>query len=235
MQIEFVKLLKKFPKSRPPLTEAQQSIFAKEYSMNRNGENLINNLSQKMESWMHRQVAKNTKGKNLLELGAGNLNHLKYQAIVEFGIYDVVEPMEFLYQNYKSKHKINCFYKDIKECSQKYETIFSIAVLEHIIDLPDVIKKSISSLAQGGSFVNAIPTEGGLLWGISWRITVGLSYFLRTGMSYKNIMKHEHVNNFDEIILLLKNFFNDVTIKYNFFPNKHLSLYACVVAKNPKI
>ncbi len=103
--------------------------------------------------------------------------------------------------------------------------------MEHITNLPDAIIKSRELLNDGGLFVSAIPCEGGFLWGAAWRLTTGLSYKLRTGMSYKNIMNHEHVNDHDEILSVIKAYFKNVRVVYNFFPCKHLSLYACLTAE----
>jgi hypothetical protein len=109
MENNFESILNRFPKVRPELSLAQQAIYAKEYSMNRDGTNFMSSLAQKMESWMHRQVAANTKEVSILEVGAGNLNHIKYVDFSKVKIYDVIEPMAFLYHNSEHKNKISNF------------------------------------------------------------------------------------------------------------------------------
>ncbi len=227
-------MLSDFPKTRPALPAAQQAIYEQEYKANRDGQTFMASLSQKLESWMHRQVMAQVKGKRFLEIGGGTLNHVPYMNEVASDYYDVVEPAKFLYENSPNKTRIRHFYNDINECSDKYDSIFSIAAMEHITNLPYVLAKIGLLLTSGGVCVSAIPCEGGLLWGLSWRLSTGLAYKLRTGHSYKNVMRHEHVNNYDEIIALHKHFFS--TVRVTHFPlAKHSSFYACVVASEPKL
>ncbi len=229
---EIEKILARFPKQRPPLPEAQQKIYEQEYLANREGKNLASSLAQKLEAWMHRQVAQNVVGSRFLEIGAGTLNHVPYmEGNIEY--YDAIEPATFLYQDSIFKPRIRNFYSDISQCNGSYDSIFSIAALEHVTNLPDVIAKMGALLADGGVCVNAIPCEGGFLWGLSWRLSTGLSYKLRTGFSYKTLMRHEHVNNHDEIIALHKHFFKSVKLIYFPASGKNLSLYCCIIARKP--
>jgi len=205
-------ILNRFPKHRPALPPAQQSIYEKEYLSNREGANLVSSLAQKLESWMHKKVGDHVTGGRLLELGAGTLNQVPYLQHQKMAFYDVVEPGKFLYQESQYKERIRHFFDDIEECTDIYDAIFSIAVLEHVQSLPAVLAKMGLLLSEGGVCVNAIPSEGGFLWGMSWRLSTGLAYKLRTGFSYGTLMRHEHVNTHDEIIALHKYFFDRVTL-----------------------
>jgi SAM-dependent methyltransferase len=228
-------LLSKFPKQRIPLCVEQQAIYEKEYLLNRDGQTFITSLAQKLESWMHRQVAKYVVGSHFLELGAGTLNQVPYMQDIPITRYDVVEPAQFFFEHSKYKKNIHHFYNDISECDHKYDSIFSVAALEHVTSLPLLLAKATLLLAEGGRVISAIPCEGGLLWGAGWRLSTGLAYKLRTGFSYANIMRYEHVNNYNEIVSLHKHFFNDVHIVYFPLSHKHLAFYACIIAQNPKI
>lgn len=232
MQAE--KIIANFPKSRPPLRKEQAEIFEQEIIANRAGANLMSSLAQKLESWMHVTVAKRTTGRCLLEIGAGNLNHLKYLDMAKLDYLDAIEPMVALYKDSPDQKKVRRFYADIDACDSRYDTIYSIAVLEHITDLPKVIARAALLLEEDGQFLSGIPCEGGLLWGLSWRCSTGLSYRLRTGFSYKNVMRHEHVNNFNEIVALIRHFFDEVEVSYFPLFGKHLSFYACIAAQSPK-
>lgn len=46
-----------------------------------------------------------------------------------------------------------------------YDRIFSIAVLEHLENLPAVVAASARRLSRDGVFQAGIPAEGGLVWG----------------------------------------------------------------------
>lgn len=228
-------ILNRFPKQRPALPSAQQSIYEKEYLSNREGKNLASSLAQKLESWMHKKVRDYVTGGRFLELGAGTLNQVPYLQHRNITYYDVVEPGKFLYQDSPHKDYIRHFFGDIEECDDTYDSVFSIAVLEHVENLPAVLAKMGLLITEDGMCVNAIPSEGGFLWGMSWRFSTGLAYKLRTGFSYGTLMRHEHVNDHDEIIALHKYFFDKVELVYFPIQHKHLSFYCCIAARRPKL
>lgn len=226
-------ILGRFPKRRPSLPPGQQAIYEQEYIANREGKNFMSSLAQKLESWMHIKVRANLVGERFLEVGAVTLNQVPYLAAQKKTYYDAVEPSDFLYKNSPFKNQIRFFFNDIEQCSAIYDTIFSVATLEHVTNLPYVLAKMGVLLEENGICVNAIPSEGGILWGISWRLSTGLAYKVRTSFSYANVMRHEHVNNHDEIIALHKYFFERVELSYFPLPGKHLSFYCCIVASHP--
>jgi len=78
-------ILKRYPKKRIILNEKYKEIYKDHYISNRGGKGIFNFFSQKMESWMHKKVSK-IQAKNILELGAGNLNHVKYE--ISTGVFD---------------------------------------------------------------------------------------------------------------------------------------------------
>ena len=87
-------LIATYPRRRPALSAAHQAIYEAEYKLNRNGDRFVEDLSKKLEGWMHRRVAR-AQGSPILEVGAGTLNHLRWERDV--GAYDVVEPFTSLY------------------------------------------------------------------------------------------------------------------------------------------
>lgn len=232
---EIEQILRGFPKLRPALPTGQQAIYEQEYLANREGGNLVTLLAKNLESWMHRKVSEQVSGGRLLEIGAGTLNQVPYMRDKQITHYDVVEPGKFFYANSPYKSHIRNFHEDIDDCAGEYDAVFSVAVLEHLTNLPYVLAKTGSLLAHGGIMVNAVPSEGGLLWGAAWRLITGPAYRLRTGYSYKNLMRHEHVNELHEIEALHRYFFEEVTICHFPLPHKHLSFYSCLVARRPRL
>ena len=211
-------------------------IYEQEYKINRTGQTYFANLSQKLESWMHQRVGNSSrKNASTLEIGAGTLNQLDHER--ETNSYDAIEPMTSLYQESGNKGRIRNFYRDIEEVGEirKYDRIISIAVLEHITDLPKVIARSGLLLEEGGVSAHGIPSEGGALWGAAWRLTTGISYRIRTGYSYKSCMMHEHINDAPEIIALLKHFYGEVKITRFPLGHHHTSLYTYTEARMPNI
>lgn len=230
-------LLTRFPKDRPPLPARFQEIYAAQYAENRAGESTAASLSQRLEAWMHRQVAADVGGgpaKSTLELGAGNLNQLPFEP--DGAPYDIVEPFKELFEGSPRLARVRDVFGDLAEVpiERRYGRIISVAVLEHIADLPAVIARSARLLAPGGSFRAAIPAEGGLLWKLGWSMTTGLEFRLRHGLDYGILMKHEHVNQAIEIEALVKAMFTDVRIK-SFGVGRQLSLYRFVEASNPRL
>ena len=226
-------LIASYPRQAPPLPQEWQKIYEETYQASRGGKTMLYWLTQRLEEWMHRQVLASGHTNKLLEIGAGNLNHVKFERDV--CCYDAVEPFSSLWLNRSECSSITKIFQDLADVpiDRKYNRIISIAALEHIVDLPFVIARSGKILAPGGSFVAAIPSEGGLLWGLSWRLSVGLATRLQKGLCYGDLMRHEHLSRADEIITLINYFFADCTLQR--FPIRHadLSLYTCIHARHP--
>jgi hypothetical protein len=94
-------MFENYPKIRPTLPPEFQEVYAEHFKSNREGATTAASLAQKMESWLHIQIAKDVEdsaesSKSTLELGAGTLNHLKYEA--KSNAYDIVEPFASLYK-----------------------------------------------------------------------------------------------------------------------------------------
>jgi hypothetical protein len=149
-------IFEEFPKKRTELPIEYQKIYEKHYTENRNGQTKMSFLSQKMESWLHKSVARTSStNKKTLEIGAGTLNQLKYEKNT---IYDIVEPFEALYKNSPELKRINKIYKDISEIrnDEKYDRIISCACFEHILNLPEVVARScvlLNNTGGGGSIM----------------------------------------------------------------------------------
>lgn len=227
-------LLARFPKTRPPLPPRIAEIYARQYAENRAGETTAASLSQRLERWMHRQVAADaTPAKATLELGAGNLNQLPFEP--DGGAYDVVEPFAELFEGSPRLARVRQVYADVAEVpgNARYDRITSVACLEHICDLPVALARSATLLAPGGVFRAAIPSEGGLLWKLGWSLTTGLEFRLRHGLDYGLLMAHEHVNEAREIEALVRALFAEVTVR-SFGIGRQLSLYRFIEARGPR-
>lgn len=236
MKNKIVQILKKFPKKRLELPESYRNIYEDYYKINRDYKyNLLNRIKFFIENIMHYQASK-IKESNILELGAGNLNHLYFER--GFFTYDIVEPNRFLYKNSLMFNKIDKICSDILEIpiDSKYD-IISIAVLEHLTDLPLVLDYIglLMSNKPNYLFFAGIPSEGKLLWVIAWRLTTGVHFKIKYGRDYSVLMKHEHVNTCDEIVVLCDYFFQKVNFKKFPFGISHLSLYYLIYCSNPHI
>jgi hypothetical protein len=225
-----VDLLASFPRKREPLTPAHEACYVKEYRANRLGRGILFSITATLESWMHRKVAAEGNSAPILELGAGTLNHVPFEPLASH--YDAVEPFREFWQGSPYHSRIRSLYNDIRDVPDhhRYDRIIAIAVLEHLLDLPYVVAHCGTLLTPGGRLRVGIPTEGGALWGLAWRCTTGIAYRLRTGLNYANVMRHEHVNDATEIVLVLRHFFEEVGLSRFPLPIFHLSFYTCVDA-----
>lgn len=233
IKAEIATILNNFPKQRSELPPAYQRIYEEAYKENRDGVGFIGKLKAKLEDWMHIQVALPPK-QRILEVGAGTLNHVKFET--DYQSYDIIEPMPFLYKNSAELAKLNNIYKNSTElpANTQYSHITSIAVFEHMTDLPQELINLVNSLKKNGTFQVAIPTEGGLLWYLSWRLVTGGSFYLKHKLDYKPFMQHEHVNNSHEIEALIKYLFNEVKVRRFPFNLFHLSFYTYIEARDVK-
>lgn len=183
---------------------------------------------------MHWRVAA-LSGTPTLELGAGTLNHLRFERAL--GAYDVVEPFAALWRDSPEAGKVRRFYAAQDEIPRQpaYARIVSVAVLEHMIDLPRELALSGLLLQPDGVFQAGIPSEGGFLWWLGWRATTGITYGLRNRLDYGVVMRHEHVNRAREIEALVCHVFRDV--RRVRFPTPFLqgSLYTYLEARVPDL
>jgi hypothetical protein len=230
-------LLARFPKTRSVLPPKLQEIYTRQYVENRAGGSPASSMSQRLERWLHRQVAADLadgRARDSLEIGAGNLNQLAFEP--RLGAYDIVEPFEALYRDAPCLSRVRDVYADIRQVpgDRAYDRVTSVAALEHICDLPLVLARSARLLKTGGEMRAAIPSEGGLLWRMGWTLTTGLEFRLRHGLDYGLMMAHEHVNTAREIETLLQATFEDIEIR-SFGVGRQLSLYRFIAARRPKL
>jgi len=225
-------LFSNFPKKRIPLSPEFAAIYLQHYRNSREGSSKVLSLAKRAESWMHRKLAEDVKSgspKSTLELGAGTLNQLPYEPMSN--PYDIVEPFHELYESSPSLARVRNIYDDILDIplAPTYERITSVAVLEHICNLPEVVAQSGLLLVEGGQFRAGIPSEGTILWRLGWKTTTALAFKRRYNLDYEVLMKHEHVNSANDIEDVLRYFFAEV--KGSVFglarPLSFYQFYAC--------
>ena len=228
-------IFRQFPKYRQPLPEEYLSIYDREYVANRTAGGLGNNIARALESWMHKKVATSAVSQSevILELGAGSLNHLSWEG--GYASYDVVEPFQKLLDTSSNLGLVRHTYSQLSEIpyEAQYDRIISVAVLEHLLDLPTEIARSGLCLRENGRFCAGVPSEGGWLWKMAWKYGTGPGFTKRTGLDYEKLMRHEHVNTVDEIEECVRYFFDEVTRERFPLPAKSFSLYSFFIATRP--
>tara|TARA_B100001175_G_scaffold305466_1_gene302569 strand:+ start:617 stop:1333 length:717 start_codon:yes stop_codon:yes gene_type:complete len=222
---EYQKILNRYPKKRIELNDEYKKIYKRHYMLNRSGEGVTNMISQKMESWMHRKVSK-ISAMNILEIGAGNLNHIKYES--NYNNYDIVEPFTELYINSPLKKHIRNIFKSLDQVDEKYDKILSIATFEHLLNLPKEIDLCKRLLSKNGVLQIAVPCEGEIAFKLGWMLSTGIAFKLKHNLDYSKLIQYEHVNSLKEISILLNN--NFIVSKFDrsplILPIKNFSFYA---------
>jgi len=234
-QIAVEELIATYPRPRPPLPAELAERFVEEYRANRNGEHAVNSVVAKLEGWMHRQIADSAASGSILELGAGTLNHVPYEHHATR--YDVIEPFEELWSDSPHRQRVHAILRDIDDVDNGllYDRVISVAVLEHLTDLPRVVAKCAQHLAPAGRFQAGIPSEGGLGWWLGWNVVTGPVFRLRTGLPYAALMRHEHVNTANEIEAIVRYLFEKVQIRRFPLPFIHGSFYTYLDARRPNL
>lgn len=212
-----------------------QKIYTEHYINNREGRTSASFLSQKMEAWLHKKVAQDLHGKHdkaTLEIGAGTLNQLNFE---DTRPYDIVEPFEDLYIASSKLSKVDRIYSDIAdvEISKRYDRITSIAVFEHVENLPEMIARTCILLKEGGCLRVSIPNEGTVLWKLGWKLS-GLEFRRKYGLDYAVLMRYEHVNTADEIEEVLAYFYRSLRSSF-FGPNRKFAFYRFYECRMPDV
>lgn len=227
-------LLQRFPKTREPLPPEYAAFHEQFYTAAREGKHAGASVALKLEEWMHRLACDPPNGFPLLELGAGTLNHVKFERAD--GRYDVVEPMKVLYDGKSELSRITHLYADTSEVPSeaRYKRIVSIATFEHILNAPEIIARSALLLDPLGNFRAGIPSEGGLMWYLAYMFGTGTTFRLKYGLDYSKFQRYEHVNKAWEIEGLCRIFFKSVRVQRWPFPFLHGSIYTHIDAWDPK-
>ena len=107
-------------------------------------------------------------------------------------------------------------------------------VLEHLLDLPNLIEKCLELLEVGGLFQAAIPCEGELAWYLAWRFGTSSFLWLKYRKDWGKMIRYEHVNNLREITALIEHYFGNIKVTRSPAPfliqKKHFSFYAYIEA-----
>ena len=91
------RLLDSYPRERPPLSEAHRAGYVDEYKINRDGKGALYKILSLLERWGHNKVSDQQNDGDILEIGAGTLNHVPYESGI--ANYDCIEPFQELFAN----------------------------------------------------------------------------------------------------------------------------------------
>jgi hypothetical protein len=229
-----------WPKHRPALPQEYLSVYQDHMAINRGGGTVLNRASLWFEEWMHRSVA-TPAARFVLELGAGNLNHRRFEPHAVR--YDAIEPLAEIAMNARSTTTQPWEYLGGYDAlanlaissGPAYDKVLSVAVLEHLEDLPAVVAASALLLLPGGTFAAGIPSEGGFLWNAAWKATTGRAFMRRYGLDYATLMAWEHINTAPEITDVISTLFHKVSVRRFPGPTLSTSMYTAIHAQDPDV
>ena len=159
--------------------------------------------------------------KTVLEFGPGDLRHYKFWNghPKEYFIADVHEGMmnaskevfereKIPYQSYLIRRN-----EDLPIKQHSIDVLVSFYSLEHLHPLIDYLMSIKRYLKPNGIIVGAIPTEGGLLWGLGRFFTTRRWLKRNTTINYDKLICWEHPNFADHIIRSLDQNFQRMDLK----------------------
>ena len=161
-------------------------------------------------------------GKCLLEIGAGDIRHMKYWRGVpaEYLLADISQEMMAFAQ--KRMEDSGVAYRKLLVGRNKplaledasVDVIVSFYSLEHMYPLLPYLYEFKRLLKPGGFLIGAIPAEGGLPWGVGRAITPRRWFKKRTTIDPDKIICWEHPNFADQILDQLDKVFTREIVKY---------------------
>ncbi|TGO02873.1 hypothetical protein PN36_17525 [Candidatus Thiomargarita nelsonii] len=180
--------------------------------------------------------------KRILEIGPGDIGHLNNWVGTpkEYVIADIQEEMLKKTSAKLKEAKVSydsCLldknsYKLPFE-NETFDMIISFYSLEHLYPLEQYTQEMHRILKGGGKMVGAIPTEGGIAWGLGRFLTSRRWFLKNTTINPDKIICWEHPNFSDFILKTLEKYFqSEKRIYWPFFiPSVDLNLVVQFVYK----
>lgn len=118
--------------------------------------------------------------------------------------------------------------------SSSVDHVLSIYMLEHIAGLDGSLKEIRRILRKDGTFLIALPAEGGFLYKLGRELTTKRYIEKKFNIDYDEVIKAHHLHNYPEIAKTVKNHFEIRQITYlpfPFLPTYHLNAFVCLLAR----
>lgn len=171
------------------------------------------------------------KNKTVLEFGPGDIRHIKYWQgnPKQYIIVDVSEEMMSLAS--KRLEDSGVSYQEILSTPNKrlelkdesVDVIISFFSLEHLYPLRPYLEEMHRLLKPGGIIIGAIPSEGGLAWGLGRYLTTRRWLKKNTSINPDKLICWEHPNYADYIVTQLEQTFSRKLLSV--WPIKFFRLY----------
>ena len=160
-------------------------------------------------------------GKKVMELGPGILPHMSFWKGSPLH-YSLVDNLQMLLDQSarileSEEVEFSCNLTDSHQLpfeDGEFDIIVTFYALEHLYPLDLYLQEFKRVLKPGGIFVGAIPTEGGIAWGLGRFFTSRRFIKKNTSINPDKIICWEHQNFAEEVLSKLDQYFNSVREKY---------------------
>jgi SAM-dependent methyltransferase len=160
-------------------------------------------------------------GKNVLEIGPGNLPHRRFwkgkpahYAVVDVNQEFLDQSLQVLEQDAISTTSYLISSPMLHLEDESIDLIISFYSMEHMHPLNEYAREFARILRPGGQLVGGIPTEGGLAWGGGRFLTSRRYIHRHSGINYDKIICWEHPNFAEEILRTLEHHFAKVDVHF---------------------
>jgi ubiquinone/menaquinone biosynthesis C-methylase UbiE len=170
----------------------------------------------------------NFKEKSIIEIGPGDIRHLKY-INSKPNLYTICDVEKKCLDMSKKKldqagipnkrillEKTNS--GQLPFSSEQFDFAISFNTLEHLYPLDSYLIEIDRVLKKGGLLLGGVPCEGGLAWGLGRLLTTRRYVHINYGINYDKIICWEHPNFVDYIIIKLDTFFERKFLRLHPFP-----------------
>jgi phosphatidylethanolamine/phosphatidyl-N-methylethanolamine N-methyltransferase len=216
--------------------EAPQLNEQIDYSANR----VVTYVNQFGHRWVESFFGPEQRFESVLEVGAGNGEHLRYVRH-DFGRYVVTELSSERLDDARRRHggddRLVFQVEDATDLSfgdDSFDRLISINNLEHLPSPHVALKQWRRVVRPGGTISLAIPTEGGIAWNLGRALTTR-RYFKKLGFDLDYLIAREHINACYRLVSFIDAYFPTKTVVWFplRIPTPHVNLiYACNIVND---
>ena len=185
------------------------------YEKNNYDQGLAGYFLGKSHEWSERQFSAEDHFKKVLEVGAGTGIHIKsvrhrFDTYIISDLNDVF--LDKIDLPVELQGKVLTAREDATSLSfddASFDRVIGAHVLEHLYQPHVVLREWVRVLKPGGVLSLILPCDPGVAWRLGRRL-FARGKFIEAGMDYDYWMAREHVNPLNNLVSLVRYYFNDI-------------------------
>lgn len=168
----------------------------------------------KSHEWCERAFSSDDHFPRVVEVGAGTGVHIGYvrHGFDEYVMTDLNPPMLDKIRSEGHSGRVVTACEDATALSfpdASFDRLIATHVLEHLPAPHEVLREWTRVLKPGGVMSLVLPCDPGLAWRLG-RAVGSRGKFVRAGIAYDYWMAREHINSINNLVSLLRYYFDDV-------------------------